>query len=98
MKWSEIKKAVKDHHSHKIEPKYDIDECLSIVEMYFDQWSQEDDCWYGTDTYDINVYTPEDGEVHIIVYPLEWDADGYKSVDTGYKLDQFFITIKGETK
>ncbi len=100
MKWSEMKKVVIDQYQldRKIEPEYDKDECLRIVEMYFDEWSQEGDWWHGTETYDINVYTPEDGEVHIIVYPLEWDDDGYKSVDTEYELDHFFITIQGETK
>ena len=87
-----------DNSPKEIKPEYDRDECIRIVEMYFDEWSQDDDWWFGTGTYDINVYTPEDGEVHIIVYPLEWDEDRYKSVNTGYKLDQFSITIKGETK
>ena len=70
----------------------DADKILYLLGKYYDEWSKDEDWWYGLHDADINVF--EDcGDYKVTVYGVcsVWGDDGeqYLETDTGVVLDEF---------
>jgi hypothetical protein len=77
-----------------IEPNYDEIDAIILLERWYDEWTREDDWWYGGNTWDLNIFTRKDGEYVINVYGLvRYDDDEYPSTDTSNELDLFELKL-----
>ena len=77
-----------------IEPNYHEDDAMLILEEYYDEWTKDDDWWYGSNTWELNIFTRRDGEYVVNIYGLEQHSTSkYLSVDTGNELDLFELKL-----
>ena len=87
------------NHTCKVEHNYKREELVKYLEENFDQWSNQEDWWGGTDKWDVNVFTDDFftdndyGQVfQISVYGLQL-MQGYLQVDTSTELDEFWLHL-----
>jgi hypothetical protein len=85
----------------------DSNKVLFILERYYDEWSKDDDWWYGLDDCDINVFqsikamngSSDSSDCKVTVYGLNYaygddgEISQYAETDTEVVLDEF--NIKG---
>ena len=78
-----------------IKPNYHIDDAITLLERWFDEWTKEEDWWSGGNTWDLNVFNFEDGGHWTInVYGLEQHSTSeHPSIDTGNELDLFELNL-----
>ena len=77
-----------------IEPNYHEDDAISLLERWYDEWTREDDWWYGGNTWDLNIFTRKDGEYVINVYGLvKHDDDELLHIDTSNEIDFFELKL-----
>ena len=86
-------------HSCKVEHNYKRKQLVKYLEKNFDEWSNQEDWWGGTEKWDVNVYTDDfftdDDYGHVFqisVYGLEL-MQGHLQVDTREELDTFFVHL-----
>ena len=76
----------------------DLDKILYLLGKYYDEWTDEDDWWYGLNDCDINVHQIHDlgdDDYKVDIYGVEiiWGDDGeqYLQTNTNVVLDEFII-------
>tara|TARA_Y100001938_G_C8008242_1_gene388548 strand:+ start:620 stop:898 length:279 start_codon:yes stop_codon:yes gene_type:complete len=79
-----------------VEPNYHEDDIFIAIERHYDEWTKDDEWWYGGNTWDVNVYTEDGIHYYVYVYGLVKYDDGLAETDTSRELDKFTFTIKGE--
>ena len=73
-----------------IKSNYHRDDAVILLEKYFDEWSKDEDWWYGGNTWDLNIFTYDDEKYVISVYGLvKYDDDTPYDTNTGNELDKF---------
>ena len=73
-----------------IKPNYHEDDAISLLERWYDEWSKEEDWWYGAKTWDLNIFTYDDENYVVNVYGLvKYDDDTPCDTNTGDEVDRF---------
>ena len=82
-----------------IAPNYHEDDAISLLERWFDEWSESEDWWSGGKTWDINIFTEHDAEEFeygsrwvIAVYGLVKYDDSIQT-DTSNEIDVFELKL-----
>ena len=84
-----------------IEPNYHEDDAIALLERWYDEWSNDEDWWHGSKTWDLNIFTEHDAEEFeygsrwvINVYGLEQHSTSeYPSIDTSNEIDLFELKL-----
>ena len=76
-----------------IKPNYHEDDAISLLERWFDEWSNDEDWWYGSKTWDLNIFTNSRRWIVNIYGLVRYDGDEYLSTDTSNELDLFELKL-----
>ena len=76
-----------------IKPNYHEDDAISLLERWFDEWSNDEDWWYGSKTWDLNIFTNSRRWIVNIYGLFRYDGDEYLSTDTSNELDLFELKL-----
>ena len=84
-----------------IKPNYHEDDAIALLERWYDEWSNDEDWWSGSKTWDLNIFTEHDAEEFeygsrwvINVYGLvKYDDDELLHIDTSNEIDLFELKL-----
>ena len=78
-----------------IKPNYHEDDAIALLERWFDEWSNDEDWWHGSKTWDVNIFNlGDDGNWTINVYGLaKYDDDELLHIATSNEIDGFELKL-----
>ena len=80
-----------------IKPNYHEDDAIALLERWYDEWSNDEDWWHGSKTWDLNIFAYDDenpNDYTINVYGLvKHDDDELLHIDTSNEIDFFELKL-----